>query len=280
MDETVVRLAEKAWSLYTPLDGSQRLLLAIAGIPGSGKTTFASLIAAELNKRRRTSFHADHPNSPTSGSNGQPDLAYVVPLDGYHLTRAQLAALPDSEEAIFRRGAAFTFDGESYLSLVRRLRQPIEATTTTIHAPSFDHEVKDPVENDIPIPPSARIIIFEGLYLALSRPPWSEAADLMDEIWFMDVPLPVAEARVAKRNFAAGLSPSLDKAMARTRQSDMRNARDVLENRINGIAELVGSVEDEAWKSQAVENVEKEQQAREDEERAKVKMVSCAFPWG
>lgn len=197
-----------------------------------------------------------------------------MPLDGYHLTRSELAAQPDPEEALFRRGAAFTFDGESFLALVRRLRQPIESTTTTVHAPSFDHAVKDPVEDDIAIPRTARILLFEGLYLALSRPPWSEAAGMMDQIWFMDVPLPVAEARVAKRNFAAGLSPSLEAAFQRTRANDMRNARDVLENRIGGIAEVVRSVEDEAWKSEEVEGVERDQRKREHEDRERVQMVS------
>jgi pantothenate kinase len=195
-----------------------------------------------------------------------------VPLDGYHLTRKQLAAMPNSEEAIFRRGAAFTFDGESYLALVQKLRKPIDSTTTTIHAPSFDHNVKDPVEDDIPIPRTARILLFEGLYVAISRPPWSEAAELMDEIWFMDVPMPVAESRVAKRNYAAGLSETLEKSLSRTKASDMRNAEDVLENRIGGIKETIGSVEDDEWKSEEVEGVERDQARKEEEDR--IKMVS------
>lgn len=172
--------------------------------------------------------------------------------------------MPNSEEAHFRRGAAFTFDGENYLKLVEALREPLSTSSVTpsktIHAPSFDHAIKDPVADDIPIPPSARILIFEGLYVALSRPPWSEAASLMDEIWFVDVPLPVAEARVAKRNFAAGLSPTLEAALDRTKKNDMRNADDVLENRVGSrlIRETVGSIEDDEWKSEGLKRVEKD----------------------
>ena len=66
--------------------------------------------------------------------------------------------MPNSEEAIFRRGAAFTFDAEGYYKLVEKLRKPLEATTPTIRAPSFDHAKKDPVEDDISIPSSARIV--------------------------------------------------------------------------------------------------------------------------
>lgn len=88
----------------------------------------------------------------------QPDIAVAIPLDGYHLTRKQLSEMPNSEEAIFRRGAAFTFDAEGYYKLVEKLRKPLEATTPTIRAPSFDHAKKDPVEDDISIPSSARIV--------------------------------------------------------------------------------------------------------------------------
>jgi hypothetical protein len=211
---------------------------------------------------------ANKVNARYQESSSEPDdVALVIPLDGYHLTREQLSLMPNSEEAHFRRGAAFTFDGEGYLALVKALREPL-GSGKTVHAPSFDHAVKDPVENDIPIPPTARILIFEGLYVALSRPPWSEAASLMNEIWFMDVPLPVAEARVAKRNFAAGLSPTLEAALSRTKKNDMRNAEDVLENRVGGalIREVIGSVEDDAWKSEGLRRVEKDLEDDKDRE--------------
>jgi pantothenate kinase len=166
--------------------------------------------------------------------------------------------MPNAEEAVFRRGAAFTFDPEKYAELVRRLRMPIEATTTTIYAPSFDHAVKDPVENDIGIPRTARIVVFEGLYVALDREGWRDAAELMDEIWAVEVSIAVAEARVAKRNFAAGLSESLESSLTRTRESDMRNARDVLDHRLP-VQEVVISKEDESWRSEEMDVVQEEE---------------------
>lgn len=56
-------------------------LIAIAGVPGAGKSTISALISQHL------------PHSQ------------VVPMDGYHLYRNQL-----DEEQMKRRGAAFTFD--------------------------------------------------------------------------------------------------------------------------------------------------------------------------
>ena len=83
-------------------------------------------------------------------------------MDGYHYTRAQLDAMPDPATAHARRGAEFTFDGEGFLALVKRLKEPVTAETTTIFAPSFDHAIKDPKENDIPVERTHRIVVLEG----------------------------------------------------------------------------------------------------------------------
>jgi pantothenate kinase len=171
--------------------------------------------------------------------------------------------MPNAEEAIFRRGAAFTFDAESYLKLVEKVRRPLMPETRTIYAPSFDHAVKDPVSDNISIPPTARIIIFEGLYTALDEPGWRDAHALMDETWFVDAPIPIAIQRVAKRNYAAGISNSLEESLDRTQKSDMKNGREILEKRLP-VQELVPSVEDESWKSAEVENIENNLKKLED----------------
>jgi pantothenate kinase len=225
------------------------LLIGISGLPGSGKTTVAGSVVKQLNERYHKEWRAKHPNSPGTAPY-DPDIAFYVPLDGYHLTRAQLAAMPDPEEAAYRRGASFTFDGQKYYELVRRLRERILPETTTIYAPSFDHAVKDPVENDIPIPPTARVVLFEGLYVALDEGSWRDAANLMDELWFVDVPMDVAVERLVKRHVAAGLSPDADHARTRIMASDMRNGQHVLDHRLQ-IQEMIQSLEDEAWKAKA-----------------------------
>ena len=111
-------------------------------------------------------------------------------MDGYHLSRAQLSSMPDPKHAHARRGAAFTFDGDSFLNLVRRIRKPLDESSEMLYAPSFDHAVKDPIQDDIPIPPTSRIVVFEGNYLSLGKEPWKEATSLMDEyVGFLLKPL-------------------------------------------------------------------------------------------
>lgn len=201
----------------------------------------------KLNERYHQEWRSKHPNSPGTAPYG-PDIAYYVPLDGFHLTRAQLAEMPDPEEAAFRRGAPFTFDGEKYVNLVQKLRDRILPESTTIYAPSFDHATKDPVENDIPIPPTARVVVFEGLYVALDEEPWRNAAKLMDELWFVDVPMDIAVERLVKRHVAAGLSPDTRHARTRVLTSDMHNGQYVLDHRLD-IQEMIRSIEDDAWKA-------------------------------
>ena len=253
-ERTIVTFCPEKFQTF---DASKRLLIAISGIPGSGKTTVAASVVHGLNRRQYLNRHGLFPNVADADAGrpdpGYPNVALVVPLDGYHFTRQQLSEMPNAEEAIFRRGAAFTFDSRSYLELVTKLHRPIEPESRTIYAPSFDHAVKDPVANDIAIPPTARIIVLEGLYTALDADGWREAAQLMDELWFIQVPIDVATDRVAKRNFAAGISPTLEASLSRTKESDMRNGREILAHRLP-VQEVIQSVEDDRWKSEEIKS--------------------------
>lgn len=168
-------------------------------------------------------------------------------MDGYHLSRAQLSALPNPEEAHRRRGAAFTFDGEAFLALVRRVRELVTAQAPTILAPSFDHAIKDPVADDIAIPSLARIVVFEGNYLSLNQGSWKEAAALMDELWFVEVDLETAVQRLAGRHVKAGIVGSLAEGERRARDIDMVNGKEIMEGRVE-VDEIVVSRDDNEWK--------------------------------
>jgi len=103
--------------------------------------------------------------------------------------------MPDPVHAHARRGASFTFSSTLFLSFVKLVRAPLTPSTPTIYAPSFDHALKDPVENDIPILPTTRIVVFEGNYLSLGKGEWREAGELMDLLWFVEVEREVARRR-------------------------------------------------------------------------------------
>ena len=211
-----------------------RLMIAISGIPGSGKSGLSSMMANRINQL----YSAEHPGSPL--------IATAIPMDGYHLTRAQLAQMPDPVHAAARRGAAFTFDGEKFLRLVQGLREPLTAESKNQYAPSFDHAVKDPVENDIAIPASCRAIFFEGNYLSLDKAPWNEAARLMDELWFVEVDFETARKRLIRRHVQAGIAKDEAEADKRARENDLVNGREIVDYRME-VQEIISSHYDPRW---------------------------------
>ncbi|KAI1340388.1 P-loop containing nucleoside triphosphate hydrolase protein [Xylariaceae sp. FL0016] len=235
MDEQVQRLVDKAWTKFQQTPKDQRFMIAIGGIPGSGKTTLSQIVTQSLNAR-----HA------AESSDAEPVAAYV-PMDGYHLTRAQLSAMPDPVEAHARRGAEFTFDGKAFLLLVKALREPLTGSTETIHAPSFDHAVKDPKADDIPIHAHHRVVVFEGNYVCLRRGTWAEAAGLMDERWFVAVSDETATARLVKRHVKAGIAKNEEEALKRAKENDLVNGVEINGNKVD-IDEEVRSKEDVSWK--------------------------------
>jgi len=75
-------------------------------------------------------------------------------MDGYHLTRAQLADMHDPAYAASRRGAYWTFDEAGFVAMVQKLRLEGRASV-----PSFDHGTGDPVPDAIQVEPSTAVVI-------------------------------------------------------------------------------------------------------------------------
>lgn len=136
----------------------RRSILGVAGLAGTGKSTFACALAQELG----------------------PEVA-VVPMDGFHLANVELRRLGRAG----RKGAPDTFDAASYLALLCRIRQ---AADEVIYAPAFDRELDEAVAGAIPIDPEVRLIITEGNYLLPAEELWNAVGTILDATWFVDVP--------------------------------------------------------------------------------------------
>ncbi|KAL3482893.1 P-loop containing nucleoside triphosphate hydrolase protein [Aspergillus germanicus] len=220
-----------------------RYLIAIAGAPGSGKTTLATAVAARLNSMLNTSTNKPH-------------VALVMSMDGFHLPRATLDALPSPkrQEAYVRRGAPWTFDGEEFGAFMRSLRDWADCTPSSrdgkaeevLYAPTFSHSTKDPVPHSLAITPNTTIVIVEGNYVLLDEDGWRDIPGLVDYRVFVDVDLQEARGRLARRHVEARIEGCLEDGLKRVDANDYLNGVLIKERvRWEGVDFVVRSVEDE-----------------------------------
>jgi len=68
--------------------------------------------------------------------------------------------------------------------VVRLKEEPITLAyehETWIGAPSFDHEVQDPIADDIEISSRNKLVIIEGNYTLFDEAPWNQVGQIVDE---------------------------------------------------------------------------------------------------
>ncbi|CAA6658991.1 unnamed protein product [Spirodela intermedia] len=215
MEEVYDALAARLFHNMTRLvNPNAKYLVGLAGPPGAGKSTVASEVVRRLN-----SIWAQRV------PNGNPiDVATFIPMDGFHLYRSQLDAMEDPKEAYARRGAPWTFDPVLLLKCLQTLR-----TQGSVYAPSFDHGVGDPVEEDIFVGHHHKAVIVEGNYLFLEDGAWKEISSIFDEKWFIDVDLDTAMHRVLKRHISTG--KTADVAKLRVEYNDRPNAELIMKSK-------------------------------------------------
>uniref|UniRef100_A0AC34FP37 NB-ARC domain-containing protein n=1 Tax=Panagrolaimus sp. ES5 TaxID=591445 RepID=A0AC34FP37_9BILA len=210
MEEIYQQLTQKAINLITENNGSKRILIGLAGPPGSGKTTTAKKVCDKINE--------------IIGAG----TATVLPMDGFHIPRNKLKEMENAEYLFKRRGAPFTFDPAALLSLIKKLK----SAETTVKAPSFDHALKDPIQDDIEIPASIKMIILEGNYLLLKDPIWCEISKEFNQKWLITADWEIIKERLIQRHLNAGICANYGEAIARANENDIPNGHYIIENSV------------------------------------------------
>jgi pantothenate kinase len=179
---------------------TDRYLIGIVGKPGAGKSTLSAYLLEELHNSEVT----------------------VVPMDGYHLSNAVLQALGRAD----RKGAPDTFDVAGFASLLQRIRNE---KLLDIYYPVFDRSIEESIAAQGVVTKETKVVIVEGNYLLHDSGGWEEIAELLDELWFIDVDDEKRLERLIARHIAYGKSPA--DAQSWSRGSDEVNARTIATGR-------------------------------------------------
>lgn len=171
-------------------------MVAIAGPPGAGKSTLSQALCSGLN----------------GGAGDGP--ATVVPMDGFHLDNAILEA----RGLLPRKGAPETFDVDGFEAVLRRIRRK----RREVAIPLFDRRLDLARAGGAVVAPRHRIVLVEGNYLLVDRPPWDRLAGLFDLTIFLDVPHAELERRLVQRWLDHGHTPAA--ARRRALANDVPNA--------------------------------------------------------
>ena len=152
LEGLAARLAEE--------QGAARRVVAVAGPPGSGKSTFAERLHAALASRV---------------------AAEVLPMDGYHYDDIVLEARGHRP----RKGAPHTFDVDGFGAMLARLRAD---DGRDVAVPVFDRSIEIARAGARIVPAATRLVIAEGNYLLLDDPDWTRLRRYFDATVFLRVP--------------------------------------------------------------------------------------------
>ena len=187
-----------------------RILVAIAGPPGVGKSTFASTLKQQLNNQ-------------LSG------CCAILPMDGFHYDDTYL----DQKNWRSRKGAPHTFDVGGLRHMLARLTTNEE---DNIAIPVFDRDIEISRAAADEISSSVRIILVEGNYLLLDKQPWSGLAKYFDISIMLRASIEVIEKRLRQR--WTGFDYTLEQIAEKMNANDVPNVKTVLDLSIKADFEI------------------------------------------
>jgi pantothenate kinase len=196
----VCGLADRLATLAAERGG--RIIAALAGPPGAGKSTVAEAVALRLNMDRA-------------------GFCAVLPMDGFHFDDAVLE--PRGWRP--RKGAPHTFDVGGLRALLGRLRANAE---DEIAVPVFDRRLEIARAGARLIPRETPVVLVEGNYLLLRAEPWASLRPFFD----LTVAIAADEATLARRLTARWAALPAAEARGKVEQNDLPNARTVLRESI------------------------------------------------
>jgi pantothenate kinase len=179
-----------------------RVIVAIAGPPGAGKSTLAEALVEALNE-------------------SDADCAVVIPMDGFHYDDAVLEA----RGLKARKGSPSTFDVGGFRHLLLRLKANDEAE---VAIPVFDRSLEISRAAARIVSAEIKFLIVEGNYLLLRNKPWEALIGLFDLTVMIEEPRAILKNRLISRWISYGFSE--DEARGKVYRNDIPNIDFVVTN--------------------------------------------------
>ena len=169
---------------------TDRFLVAVAGVPGSGKSVLTAVLARVL------------------GALAPPFGVAVIGLDGYHYSNAYLSAhrapacVREPGPLKLYKGAPFTFDVGRLVRDLGRLRDGAQ----TVRLPAYDRTVHEPAEARVVVRPEDVLVLVEGNYLLCREGGWRDVPDLFKLRLFLELPAGANRGPLVARHMRGGRS--------------------------------------------------------------------------
>ena len=179
-----------------------RRIVAIAGAPGSGKSTITEDVKARIDAVR-------------------PGFADILMMDGYHFDDLVL----DARGHRARKGAPHTFDIDGFRATVERLRLD---DGRDVAVPVFDRSIEIARAGARILAGQTRVILAEGNYLLLDEPGWRDLGPLFDLTVMIEASEQALVNRLRARWQGFGYDPAA--IQAKLEDNDLPNVRLVLTN--------------------------------------------------
>jgi pantothenate kinase len=174
-------------------DRPGRLIVAVAGPPGVGKTAFTTLLVAVI-------------NAMTDAS------AIQLQQDGWHYPNAYLAAHTTrrggAEVPLAQcKGTPESFDAAAIYACLEKIRRG-----ETVDFPVYSRALHEPVTGAGRVEAGHRVVMIEGNYLLLQAEPWRQFLPLLDVRICLSAPREALVDGLRQRHLRGGKSSAAAEA--------------------------------------------------------------------
>ena len=219
LDRTNTRLdldRSQVENFYLPLaaqligfsHNTPRLMVAIAGPPGSGKTAFGMILVATIN------------------AIAEAEIAITIGLDGWHfpsqiLLNRYLEVDEETRPLISLKGIPESFDAQAAYACFTEICNGGE-----VRYPIYNRLLHDPEPRAGLVRSSDKIIVIEGNYLLLAESPWQNFQDIFAVRIFINADPQSLLESLAERHLRGGKTP--EDTFKHIQEVDLPNAQRIL----------------------------------------------------